>query len=356
LIRLVLVDVDGTLVGANGVHASVWPAIERAHAREVHVALCTGRIGRGDALEYARRVEPDGLHVFQNGAVVSRPGEPAEYASRLPEAPLRALVAISRRERVPLEAYSETRFFIEFHDALTRVHERHLGMPAEVVSFDQLPERIVRAQWVISERDWPRYRDWTLALGDVEPNPATAPWSPGTVFSNLTAKGTSKVSAMRWLAERLGIAPESVAMVGDAVNDLEVMRGAGLAIAMGNAEEPVKREADLVVAASDAGGLAEAIDAALAWGGESAPHVLPLGPALDLHAFQPRDIPDVVRSYLEQAHEAGLAEVRLIHGRGTGFQRERVREVLASHPAVAGYADAPADRGGWGATVVRLRS
>jgi hypothetical protein len=124
---------------------------------------------------------------------------------------------------------------------------------------------------------------------------------------------------------------------------------------MGNAEEPVKREADLVVAASDAGGVAEAIEAALGWAGEDAAHVLPLGPALDLHSFPPREIPDVVRSYLDQAHEAALTEVRLIHGRGTGFQRERVREVLASHPAVAGYADAPADRGGWGATVVRLR-
>jgi Cof subfamily protein (haloacid dehalogenase superfamily) len=354
-IRLVLVDVDGTLVGANGVHASAWDALARARAAGVDVALCTGRIGRGQALEYARRVAPEGLHVFQNGAVVSRPGQPAEFASRLPARVFAALTAVSRRERVPLEAYSETRFFLERHDALTRLHERHLGLEAELADFDALPEPLVRAQWVVSERDWPRYREWTLALGDVDTHPASAPWSPGTVFSNLTAKGTSKVSAMRWLASRLGFGAESVAMVGDGINDLEVMRASGLGIAMGNAEARVKAEADVVVANADAGGIAEAIECALSWASQDDSHVLPLESALDLHSFQPRDLPDVVRSYLEHAAAAGLTEVRLIHGRGIGVQRERVRAVLATHPAVETFADAAPDRGGWGATVVKLR-
>ncbi len=91
-----------------------------------------------------------------------------------------------------------------------------------------------------------------------------------------------------------------------------------------------------------------------AGGGEGA-HVLPLADHLDLHAFQPRDVPDVVREYLAQAVAAGMREVRLIHGRGTGFQRGRVREVLAGHPDVESFGDAPPERGHWGATLVRLR-
>ncbi len=263
MIRLVLVDVDGTLVGERGVHPSTWDAIGRARARGVRVALCTGRVGGGRALEYARRVAPDGFHIFQNGAVVSRPDEPAEYASRLPEASFRALVGISRRERQPLEAYGERRFFVEWHDALTRVHELHLELQAEIVDFDALPEPVLRAQWVVEEERWPRYRAWTEALGDLETHPATAPWSPGTVFSNLTRRGTSKVSALRWLAGRYGIGLPEVAMVGDAVNDLDTMVPAGLGIAMGNAEPQVKARAAAVVADADAGGLAEAIDLAL---------------------------------------------------------------------------------------------
>ena len=85
------------------------------------------------------------------------------------------------------------------------------------------------------------------------------------------------------------------------------------------------------------------------------PVVLPVEDALDLHTFAPRDIPDVVRDYLAACVERGLREVRLIHGRGTGAQRRVVRSVLATHPLVEEYSDAPPERGGWGATVVRLR-
>ncbi len=83
--------------------------------------------------------------------------------------------------------------------------------------------------------------------------------------------------------------------------------------------------------------------------------VLPVGDSLDLHAFAPRDIPDVVRDYLEECVRSGLSEVRLIHGRGTGTQRAIVRSILKDHPLVQAFADAPPERGGWGATLVWLK-
>jgi dsDNA-specific endonuclease/ATPase MutS2 len=82
---------------------------------------------------------------------------------------------------------------------------------------------------------------------------------------------------------------------------------------------------------------------------------LPVEDSLDLHTFIPRDVPSVVAEYLEEAARAGLEEVRLIHGRGIGAQRETVRAICARHPRVLSFADATPDRGGWGATVVRLR-
>jgi DNA-nicking Smr family endonuclease len=83
--------------------------------------------------------------------------------------------------------------------------------------------------------------------------------------------------------------------------------------------------------------------------------VLPIEDSIDLHGFQPRDILSVVESYLEAASEKGFREVRLIHGRGIGVQRARVQSLLSTHPLVERFADAPATRGGWGATVVCLR-
>ncbi len=85
------------------------------------------------------------------------------------------------------------------------------------------------------------------------------------------------------------------------------------------------------------------------------PVSLPVEDFIDLHPFSPGEIPDVVTEYLTSAHTAGFRQVRLIHGRGIGVQRERVRGVLAGHPLVVEFSDATADRGGWGATIALLR-
>jgi DNA-nicking Smr family endonuclease len=82
--------------------------------------------------------------------------------------------------------------------------------------------------------------------------------------------------------------------------------------------------------------------------------VMPIEDSLDLHSFQPRDVLAVVADYLEEAAKLGFREVRLIHGRGKGVQRASIRALLVGHPLVEHFRDAPATRGGWGATLVEL--
>ncbi len=82
---------------------------------------------------------------------------------------------------------------------------------------------------------------------------------------------------------------------------------------------------------------------------------IPIEDALDLHPFSPREIPDVVETYLDEASALGFREVRLIHGKGIGVRRERIRALLETHPLVESFGDAPAERGHWGATIVRLK-
>jgi dsDNA-specific endonuclease/ATPase MutS2 len=89
--------------------------------------------------------------------------------------------------------------------------------------------------------------------------------------------------------------------------------------------------------------------------GEPPPHPVPVEESIDLHAFAPRDVLSVVEEYLEAAGRRRYREVRLIHGKGTGAQRAAVRALLARHPLVESFSDAPAEAGGWGATRVTLR-
>jgi DNA-nicking Smr family endonuclease len=80
----------------------------------------------------------------------------------------------------------------------------------------------------------------------------------------------------------------------------------------------------------------------------------PIDGTLDLHAFHPRDVKDLVPEYIRACRGKGILEVRIIHGKGTGALRETVHAALDRLTEVESYQLA-GDRSGWGATIVRLR-
>jgi dsDNA-specific endonuclease/ATPase MutS2 len=84
------------------------------------------------------------------------------------------------------------------------------------------------------------------------------------------------------------------------------------------------------------------------------PFRIPISDVFDLHTVPARDVKAVVEEYLIEAHRLGFRALRIIHGRGIGVQREIVRSVLSRTEFVSEYRDAPAEAGGWGATLVTL--
>ena len=82
---------------------------------------------------------------------------------------------------------------------------------------------------------------------------------------------------------------------------------------------------------------------------------IPILDVLDLHTFHPRDIPHLIEDYIEECLRLGFRSVRIIHGKGTGAQKKRVQELLRRNPGVRAFKDAPAEAGGWGATLVELQ-
>jgi len=86
------------------------------------------------------------------------------------------------------------------------------------------------------------------------------------------------------------------------------------------------------------------------------PTELPIDGVLDLHTFQPRDVKPLVSDYLDACRERGILDVRVIHGKGIGMLRDTVHAVLRERSDVEGFQLADETRGGWGATLVRLRA
>jgi DNA-nicking Smr family endonuclease len=85
------------------------------------------------------------------------------------------------------------------------------------------------------------------------------------------------------------------------------------------------------------------------------PVPLPLDGVLDLHAFDPRDLGELLPAWIDAHHAAGVRALRVVHGKGTGALRRSVEALHARHPLVAGFRPAGEEAGGWGATLVTLR-
>lgn len=83
----------------------------------------------------------------------------------------------------------------------------------------------------------------------------------------------------------------------------------------------------------------------------------PVDGTLDLHMFRPRDVPELVRDYLGECREAGILNVRIVHGKGIGTLRETVHALLRKMPEVESFRLGDGGSGGsWGATVVQLKA
>lgn len=86
------------------------------------------------------------------------------------------------------------------------------------------------------------------------------------------------------------------------------------------------------------------------------PIEMPIEDVLDLHTFSPKEVPDLLDDYFTECLKKNILSVRIIHGKGSGILKKRVESVLQRHRLVRDFKPAPPGAGGWGATIVDLRS
>ncbi len=256
-VRLVCLDVDGTLIGASGqVPDAVWGAADKLRNAGIVLALASGRPAFGVAREYAERLQPGGWHVFQNGASLVNLASAESRSAVLPAASVARLIAQARRDQGDLELYADLEYAIESHSRRARAHAVLLGVPFAPRALDSLSAPIVRAQWLAANDDLDAVRNDDAGL---ECWPAGSLAMPDTTFVSLTAAGVGKGSAITALAAIHGIELADVMFVGDGRNDVEALRIVGVSVAMGNAEPEAAAAARHHVGHVDAGGLLEAL-------------------------------------------------------------------------------------------------
>jgi Cof subfamily protein (haloacid dehalogenase superfamily) len=267
-IRLVCIDVDGTLIGTAGVvDSEVWYAVDRVRAAGIHLAVSSGRPGFGVTRELAERIDSDGWHSFQNGASVVNMTTGSSLSAQLPPAAVEMLMGRARDAGRLLELYSDDNYAFVGESERSREHAALLGVPFERRTIESLHGPMVRALWLVPLEE----AETVLA----EPHPgletsrSTSPMMPDTCFINMTREGVDKGTAVRAMAGEYGVALEEVMYVGDGHNDAAAMRLVGCPVAMGNADFEAKAAAVRTVAHVDEGGLVEALELAIEWCGRA---------------------------------------------------------------------------------------
>jgi hypothetical protein len=267
--RLVALDMDGTILAPDGsLSARVTRAVHEARARGVVVALATARRWTG-AATIAQELRLDGSLILYDGALVRAfPSGEVEMRHTL-DAGLarRAAQALTTHELQVVAQYSDAqgerlvvseaaphpkwmRAYLEnFRGQVTWVPLKHMA--------DVAPEMLR----LVSFGPEPRLRAALDGLGEAPVGRQILPLgnygiAELTVFSPDASKG----AGLRWLAQRLGIPMAQTLAIGDGVNDVSMLRAAGLGIAMGNAAPEVQQAADAVTAANDEDGCALAIE------------------------------------------------------------------------------------------------
>ena len=264
VIKLILTDVDGTLIGTGShIHPRVLHRLDSARAAGLHLAICTGRPLFSRAAEYATLISKTEPHIFQNGAQVARVDGENLFQSILPRAAYLELVALSRWTGHALEVYTASRCYVELFTKVAVQHQRLIELDVTPKDLLSITEPVLRVQWVVATSALPAIERRMASISNTQFSSAGTPNMPGAVFTSVTKLGTSKLEGATVLAAHYGVTLAETMMVGDGDNDVELLAAVGLGVAMGNASAGAKAAARVSVRDVDDGGLADAIDLAL---------------------------------------------------------------------------------------------
>ena len=247
MVRLLALDLDGTVLGKDHrVPDGVRPALGKLSQR-YWITLATGR-SLASARPFIVSLGACVPVILYNGAVVYDPlAERTLLERRLEVGEARAALKAMRGFPVDVEIYRDTQdptLYVEVATPRVRRFQTKEGLPAREVGD------------LLSFLDFPPLK--LLVLGDPEVLPELEAVLRREVprvsvvrsevdYLEVLPRGASKGTAMRWLCELLGILREDVVAVGDQLNDLEMIRWAGIGLAMAHGPEELRRAADLVV-------------------------------------------------------------------------------------------------------------
>ncbi|MCL2149904.1 MAG: Cof-type HAD-IIB family hydrolase [Dehalococcoidia bacterium] len=264
--RLVVIDLDGTLVDRNGQIAKEdKAAVARLVQSFVPVALCTGRILQTTVPFITELNLEASHHIMFDGALIYAPlGRATLFRKPLQSDVVRESVEYCRNEGIHLELYSRDAFFTECENWSDGIHRNFFRVEPTFAVFDGIWDReaILKAEMVVgSPEDAQKAKGFADHFnGRLNFSVAHTPAYPEVEFLNITHPEVSKGAALRHMVDMLGIYTPEIIAIGDGLNDISLFKEVGHAVAMGDAPDEVKQVCQYIVADVEHHGVAEAIN------------------------------------------------------------------------------------------------
>ena len=259
MIRLVLTDVDGTLVRSDkSLSERSIAAVQELHAAGIAFAVTSGRPPRGMSMLVEPLAIESPIAAF-NGGLIVEPDLSVVENRVVPDGLVARAVALLESFELSAWLYRGSDWLVVDADGPHVAHEAQTVQfqPTVVASFDGLENDIAKIVGVSDDHGAVAAAATAAAdeFGDRVSSSRSQPY-----YVDITHPLANKGAVARFLSARYAIPPEEIATIGDMPNDVLMFAHSGLSIAMGNADREVQRAARRVTTSNDDDGFANAVE------------------------------------------------------------------------------------------------
>lgn len=262
--KLIAIDMDGTLLNSkNQVSERTKQAIYKARKKGVHIVLATGRILRS-ALYYSKQLDLNNAILASNGAVIVDSASKIIHKEALDKNSIRDLINAGIENNIYFHFYDEDYFYSNkiVKEVLDFYNEGDSKFTIEMKLFQDIEDLISKDdfnvyKFLFVEEDLDKLQEFRNKLSSIENINISSSWRNNV---EAMAINVSKGEALEKLCEKLNIYSQEVIAIGDSENDLSMLKFAGLSVAMENASDRVKKQADYITDSNDNHGVANVIE------------------------------------------------------------------------------------------------
>lgn len=258
MIKMVATDIDGTILNWDGNFSpKVIKCIQKLKDSGIKVVLVTGRM-HGSTAPIAQKLGLDTPVVSYQGGLIKDINNKTLYQKDLPTDIAKEVIKWAKQNNIHINLYIDDKLYVEKDCEEIQKYIKGKFVDYTICPFESLEVKDVNKILAIDYSDAEKVTGWVEELGKKFPELYIVKSTP--YFCEIGCKDAKKSSGVEYLCNMWGIKKEEVLTIGDQNNDIELLKAGGIAVAMGNATDELKKYADYITDTVENDGFVKAIE------------------------------------------------------------------------------------------------